>query len=253
MSNIVLGIDIGATGIKGALVDTEKGCLVTERVRFLTPSTGEIAPMTEVIQTLKKTIGYEDGKPIGIGFPTLIRHGVICSKGNLNAEWIGLHVNTYFREVLQGETVVLNDADAAGIAEWTFGSIGKKEGTILFLTLGTGVGSALFRDGVMIPNLELGHLQYKKSLLEHYISNRTRKEKGYSLKKWAKKLDAGMAYLQYLFSPDEIILGGGISKKFDRFSPYFNQTTCLIQAATLGNDAGIIGAAYHAVQAIEKK
>jgi polyphosphate glucokinase len=239
----ILGIDIGGTGIKGAPVNISKGVLSDDRYRVETP---QPATPYEVAQAVKKLAEHFNwtGK-IGCGFPAIVRRGVALSAANIDKTWVGIDVQALFRDVTGCPIVVLNDADAAGIAEMCFGAAKGRSGVVLVMTIGTGIGSALFVDGKLIPNTELGHLQFKGTIAERYCSNATRKREDLSWKEWGTRFDEYVAHLKRLFSPECIILGGGQSRKLEKFAEFI-KTEVEILPAQLLNDAGIIGAAIAA-------
>lgn len=246
---LVLGIDIGGTGIKGALVDVEKGTFVTERFRLDTPQ-----PSTPdaVAETLKKVIDHFEWKgPVGIGFPAIIRHDVAHSAANIHKDWKGVHLSEFFADHVHLPLTVINDADAAGLAAMEFGTGNGHDGVVVFLTIGTGIGSALFLNGKLLPNSEFGHLLFKGKIAEKYISKKARKEK-YSEEEWGKYWNLYLEYLERIISPDLIILGGGGSKKFEEIEPYLSLETKVV-ASQLLNSAGIIGAALYAHQTLGPK
>jgi polyphosphate glucokinase len=243
---LVLGIDIGGTGIKGALVDINKGVFTTERFRLKTPQ-----PSTPqaVADTLKEVIDHFDWKgKVGIGFPAIVRHDVAQSAANIHEDWKGLHLSEFFSEHVHLPMTVINDADAAGLAAMEFGTGNGHEGVILFLTIGTGIGSALFLDGKLIPNSEFGHLFFNNKIAEKFVSKKARKEK-YSAEEWGAYWNEYVQYLERIISPDLIILGGGGSKRFEEIEPYLNVDTKVV-ASKLLNSAGIIGAALFAHQSL---
>jgi polyphosphate glucokinase len=248
---IILGIDVGATGIKGGLVDIHKGQLVSERIKMGTPKPAEPESVAEVIKELIENFDW-DGGTIGCGFPSIIKNGVCHSAANIASSWIGLDAAEYLKKKTGYSFAIVNDADAAGLAELLYGKAKSMQGTVMLLTLGTGIGSAIFIDGKLVPNTELGHLFYKKSVAENYVSNRARKERELSYKDWGKELNLYLEHLNKIFSPELIILGGGVSKRFELYSKYFTVDTKVV-SANLYNDAGIIGAAIHAMQDAEKK
>ena len=238
----VLGIDVGATGIKGALVDTKKGEMIGERLKIATPnkSTPE-----NVVKVIKEVIDHFDwkGKDLGIGFPSIIRRGQTLSAANIDKKWLNFEAEKFFNKELRANLALINDADAAGISERYHGAAKNVEGTVILLTLGTGIGSAFFKDGVLVPNTELGHLHYKKSIAEHYAANSARENKDLNFEEWGEELEKVLLYIEHLFSPDLFILGGGISKKFHKFSKYLVKVRAEIVPAEMRNEAGIIGAA----------
>ncbi|GLR17112.1 polyphosphate--glucose phosphotransferase [Portibacter lacus] len=240
--DIVLGIDVGATGIKGNLVNIKKGTLVGERCKIATPnhSTPE-----NIVKVIKKIIEHFDweGKDIGIGFPSIISNGRTLSAANIDRKWMDFEAEKFFKKELKANLSLINDADAAGISERYHGAAKDVKGTVILLTLGTGIGSAIFRDGKLIPNTELGHLKYKKSITEHYAANSARENKGLKYSEWGGELENVLLYIEHLFSPDLFILGGGISKKFNKYEKYLSKVRAKVIAAEMKNEAGIIGAA----------
>lgn len=241
-----LGIDIGGSGIKGAVVDTEKGELVNERLRIPTPQPSTPEAVALVVKEL--VARHEWTGPIGCTFPAIIRRGVAHSAANVDKGWIGMNVETLIADATGQPVVVLNDADAAGLAEMVYGAGKGVDGTVILLTFGTGIGSAFFLNGQLLPNTELGHLEFNGMTAEHRASDRIREEEDLSWKKWGKRVGEYLRHVEFLFSPDLLILGGGVSKKFDEFSAYLETETRVVPAA-LRNDAGIVGAAMAAIQA----
>lgn len=240
----ILGVDIGGSGIKGAIVNTETGELVTERHRIETPKP---ATPDAVAKVLTQLIEYFDWcGPVGCGFPAAIQHGIARTASNISPKFIGTHVDKLFSETTNCPCYCLNDADAAGIAEMTYGIGRDRKGVVLLITIGTGLGSVLFTDGVLLPNTELGHVYLphgKKG--EHHASDAVRKTEDLSWKSWSKRFNEYLELMEALFWPDLIILGGGASKKFDKFSKYLT-LEAPIEPAALLNQAGIIGAAVFA-------
>ena len=243
----ILGIDIGGTGIKGAPVDTDTGTLLAKRYRQLTPDGAKPGPIAEVVKSV--AIQFDWHAPIGCGFPAVIRKGVAETAANINQKWIGTNVAQLFSEATGCPVYVVNDADAAGLAEVTFGAGKGVRGVVMMITIGTGLGSALFIDGKLVPNTELGHIEVECNEAESIASDVVRKQQDLSWKKWAKRLDKYLNTLENLFFPDLIILGGGAVKKQDQFLPLLTLHTRVIPAE-LGNDAGIVGAALAAKHAI---
>jgi len=244
--NQVLGIDIGGTGIKGAPVDVEKGTLTADRYRLLTPKPALPAAVADVVAEVVAKFGG-DG-PVGATFPAVIRAGVAETAANVDKSWIGEDVAKRFGTAVGRPFVVLNDADAAGLAEMRFGAGRNKQGVVMMVTLGTGIGSALFLNGVLVPNTELGHLELGGKEAEKRASEIVREEKHLSWKKWGARVDAYLRYLELLFSPDLFVIGGGISKKATKFFGYL-KTRAPIVPAQLLNEAGIVGAAVAAMEA----
>jgi polyphosphate glucokinase len=241
----ILGIDIGGTGIKGAPVETDTGSLLAERFRLPTPEGAKPDPVAAMVKEI--AIQFDWHAPIGCGFPAVIRNGVAESAANISQRWIGTNAAQLFSVATQCPVYVLNDADAAGLAEVTFGAGRGVKGVILMITIGTGLGSALFINGILVPNTELGHIEVDSEDAETLASDEARKDQDLSWKKWAKRLDKYLNSLERLFSPDLMILGGGAVKKQDQFLPLITVRTNVVPAA-LGNDAGIVGAALAARQ-----
>lgn len=240
----LLGIDIGGSGIKGAIVDIEKGEFVGERHRIDTPQPAKPKPVAEVVAEIVKHFDYSG--PIGVTFPAIIRNGIAFSAANVDQEFIGTDISQLIHTETGLPTVTLNDADAAGVAEMRFGIGQEQSGTVIMLTLGTGIGSAFFRNGMLFPNTELGHIYLDNGLeAESYAAGRIRDEQELSWKKWGKRVNKVFQHIDYIFSPDLIIVGGGISKKYEKYFPYIDIQADL-QPAQLRNDAGIIGAALAA-------
>jgi polyphosphate glucokinase len=236
----ILGIDIGGTGIKGAPVETEQGVLLAERYRLITPEGAKPAPVAEVVREIAQHFEWKSN--IGCGFPAVIRNGVAETAANISVKWIGTDVAQLFAEATGCKVHVVNDADAAGLAEMTFG-VGKGvRGVVMMVTIGTGLGTALFVDGKLVPNTELGHIEIECVDAETIASDEVRKQQDLSWKKWAKRFNKYLTTLEKLFSPDLFILGGGAVKNLDQFQPHITIHTKII-AAEFGNDAGIVGAA----------
>jgi polyphosphate glucokinase len=238
----ILGIDVGATGIKGNLVDVENGVIVDKRLKIKTPAKSTPANVLGVMNEIIEHFDWK-GKPVGVGFPAIVQHGKTMSAANVDNSWLGFSARKFLEKGTGCPLSLVNDADAAGIAEIEFGQGKGVLGTVILVTLGTGLGSALFHDGKLIPNTELGHLKWKDKVIEKYMSNKVREINNMSWKSWGKELNKGLSHIDFLFSPDLIVLGGGISKKFNVFSAYLNGTKSKIVAAEMKNDAGIIGAA----------
>jgi polyphosphate glucokinase len=239
------GIDIGGSGIKGALVDTQTGELLTERQRIATPQ-----PSTP--QAVAKVVGQlaaEAGSPrlIGATFPAIIQHGVARSAANVDHSWIGTDADKAFTDATGSDVYVLNDADAAGLAEVRFGAARDVTGLVIVLTFGTGIGSGIFVDGRLVPNSELGHLELDGKDAESAAAASVRDRKGLSYGDWAKRVNRYLRHVEALFTPDLFVLGGGISKHADKWLPDIHITTP-IRIATLLNNAGIVGAAIAAVE-----
>ena len=240
--NTVMGIDIGGTGVKAALVDTAAGTMTTERVRLPTPQPATPAAVMTAIQELRRQLQWQG--PVGCGFPGLVKSGRVERAPNLDSSWIGYDLAGELRLQLDAPSAAIgNDADAAGLAEFRFGAGRGETGTVMLVTLGTGIGSAVFRDGVLLPDTELGRLELRGKVAEERAAASIRTKKGLSWKKWAKRLDDYLVHVEYLVGVDLFIIGGGISKKPEKFFPYLSGVGCRVEAARLGNAAGIIGAA----------
>ncbi|MDB4438795.1 ROK family protein [bacterium] len=239
--NRILGIDVGATGIKSAIVDLQEGTLITERFKLQTPVSGKPKEMIDVIHQIVEHFDWE-GKPIGLGFPAIIKNDISWSASNIHESWIGFKIKNEIEAQTGCSCVVINDADAAGLAELSFGKGKGIKGTMILLTLGTGIGSAIFNDGVLLPNTELGHLKYKDSIAEKYAANSSRKLKDLSWEEYGTELNDVLEHIDFVFSPNLILLGGGISKKFKNFSDYISSGLNVCPAEKF-NNAGIIGAA----------
>lgn len=237
----ILGIDVGATGIKGAIVDIEKGRLITERIKYPTPKPATPQAMTEVMRKLVEELNWK-GKPVGIGFPAIIKDGLALSASNIDDSWIDFPIVGFLNKKLKCPVNVINDADAAGLAEHKFGGGATVDGLVVLLTLGTGIGSAVFHNGVLIPNTELGHLKWRDSIIEKYASNNARETKDLSFKVWGKELNKVLKHLEFVLSPDHFIIGGGISKRFHKYKEYLD-CSATVEPAKMLNNAGIIGAA----------
>jgi polyphosphate glucokinase len=243
----ILGIDIGGSGIKGALVDVAQGSLISERVRLPTPQPARPEPVRQVVATLVQQFAWHG--PVGCTFPAIIKGGVAYTAANVDSSWIGTNIQTVFAASTGCSIIVLNDADAAGLAELTFGAARGQLGTVLMLTFGTGIGSALLVGGRLVPNTELGHLIISNQTAEAFASDRTRKRQHLSWKRWARRLEALFEHLERLFAPDLFVVGGGVSKDDQHFLPLLNVRTPIVPAA-LRNRAGIIGAALAAAAAL---
>ncbi|HLT17935.1 MAG TPA: ROK family protein [Thermomicrobiales bacterium] len=247
--NIVLGIDIGGSGIKGALVDVEAGELVERRFRIPTPQPSKPKKVAAVVKQIVDH--FEWNGPVGATFPAIVRGGRVYSAANVHKSWIGTDGRALFEAQTGLPFELVNDADAAGIAEMTYGAGKGRTGTVLMLTLGTGIGSALFRDGVLVPNTELGHLIFKGSDAEHYAADSVREAEKLSWKAWGKRVAAYLDHVEYLFSPNLIIIGGGVSKKHEHYFRYFHTEAQVVPAKML-NEAGIIGAALEAHRSMQR-
>ena len=245
------GIDIGGSGIKGAPVDLNAGRFAQDRLRIPTPQPGTPDAVAEVVKEILDHFEVEDGTPIGVAFPAPVKPGkTLDFMANLDQGWIGLDV-ARFLSTKTGRTIhVVNDADAAGLAEVHYGAAQNVPGLVIATTLGTGIGTALIVDGVLVPNTELGHLDLEGKDAEHYASDGARSRKDLNWKKWGKRLTKYYRLLEKYFNPDLFVVGGGVSKKSEKFFPYIDVTTPMVPAKLL-NDAGIVGSAYYAAHQLE--
>lgn len=246
----ILGIDIGGSGIKGAPVLTETGELLSPRHRIPTPNSGKPRPMAKVVAAVSQHFDWRG--PIGCGFPAVVKGGVAHSAANIHERWVGTDASALFSKATGCEVIVINDADAAGLAEMAFGAGRDRKGVVLLVTIGTGLGTVLFTDGHLVPNMEFGHLEVDCEDAELRASDAARKRDKLSWKKWSRRLDRYLLTLDRLLSPNLIILGGGVSKRHEKFIPRLSVQTEVVPAL-LGNQAGMIGAALAAKQYIEKK
>lgn len=244
----ILGIDIGGTGIKGAIVDTSTGELLTEKFRLKTPKPAKPDEVAKTVHQIAEHFNWK-GKA-GAGFPTPLAHGKCMSGGNLDPDWKGVHVDQLFGKVTGLDFTVINDADAAAEAEMHFGAGKGKEGLVAVITLGTGIGSGLFFNGQLIPNTELGHVSYKDAAFEKYAADSIRKKEDLSYSKWGRRLNKYFKHIELILSPDLFIIGGGASKKMDRFKDEITIATPIIPAENQ-NEAGIIGAAMGAYDGVK--
>ena len=248
MSKHAFGIDIGGSGIKGAPVDVKKGAFAAERLRIPTPQPATPDAVAETVTDLLDHFEVDRKTAVGVTFPAIIQHGVARSAANVDQSWINTDVAQVLSERSGRDCWVVNDADAAGIAEVTYGQRGGTDGVVLVTTLGTGVGSALFVDGTLVPNTELGHLTLHGDSAEKYMADSARTREELDWETWAGRLQEYFSMIELLLSPDLILIGGGVSKKHEKYLPLLDLRT-EIRPATLRNEAGIIGAAALAHQA----
>jgi len=239
----VLGIDVGGSGIKGAPVDTETGKLLGERIRIKTPKQAEPEPVVQVVAEIARSFDWKG--PIGIGFPAPIKTGITMMAANVSEKWVGTNADDLFTRVTGCDCTMINDADAAGLAEMKFGAGVGQPGTVIMVTLGTGIGSAIFYRGVLLPNTEFGHLEVQGRDAESRASDAARQRDELSWKKYAKRLNLFLASMERLFWPDLFIVGGGISKVSEKYLPLLEIETPIVPAQLL-NEAGIVGAALAA-------
>ncbi|WP_022884007.1 polyphosphate--glucose phosphotransferase [Glaciibacter superstes] len=243
-----IGIDIGGTGIKGAVVDLGTGELLSERIKLATPKGGKPDDIIETTRELLETVSSGVGDlPIGVCFPAIVKNGHTMSAANVSKEWIGLAAEDLFENGLDRPIHFVNDADAAGYAEARFGAARDVPGVVLLTTLGTGIGSALLNDGVLVPNTELGHLEIDGHDYETKAAYSAKERDDLSWEKWAHRLQKYYTTLEALFSPDLFIVGGGVSKNYDDFIPLLDLKTRIIPAVHR-NNAGILGSAALAVK-----
>jgi len=241
MAMHVLGIDIGGSGIKAAPVDVTTGKLLADRQKIETPRPARPEAVRDVVKKL--TTSFNWSGPVGITFPGVVTDGVTRTAANLGPAWIGLDAATLFTRAIGNPVRVLNDADAAGVAEMTFGAGVGEKGTVLMLTFGTGIGSALFTQGILVPNTEFGHIEIRGRDAETRASEHAKELHDLSWDKWAGRVDEYMHHLEALLSPQLIIVGGGVSKQADKWVPKLTGVRARIVPATLLNEAGIVGAA----------
>jgi polyphosphate glucokinase len=243
-----LGIDIGGSGIKGAPVDVGRGELLAERYRLRTPQPSTPKAVGKAVLKVVKHFGWKG--PVGCTFPAVVKKGVVYSAANVDRSWIGVDGRRLLEEKIGCPVLLINDADAAAMAEMEFGAGRNRDGVVFLLTFGTGIGTAIFVDGVLVPNTELGHMEVRLEgrasvEAEEYASDRIRKAEKLKWRKWAARVSEYLCYLEDLFSPDLFIVGGGVSKKQDRFLPLLDTRTEVVPAELL-NEAGIVGAALAA-------
>lgn len=236
----VLGIDVGGSAVKGAPVDIKTGEVLAPRLRIATPEPPKPEDMAQIVAEIARHFSWNG--PIGCGFPAALPQGIVLTAANIHKNWIGVDVASLFAEATGCPTKVINDADAAGIAEMWYGAGKGHDGVVMVITLGTGIGTALFTNGHLLPNTELGHLELNGRDAEQWASAAARKRDKLSWKRWAKRLNAYLNRLEEHFYPDLIIVGGGVSKRSEKFFPYLNLRAELVPAQ-FRNLAGIIGAA----------
>lgn len=237
----VLGIDIGGSGVKGAIVDVKTGELLTDRHRIPTPKP---ATPEAVIKTIEEIVQHFDWHgPMGCGYPGVVKGGKTRTAANVHERWINFPIEKELSRLTGQAVRVINDADAAGLAEMCFGAGQNRDGIVVMITLGTGIGVAMFTDGHLVPNLELGHLEMDGEEAEHRAADSAREREDLSWKKWAKRVDKYLYTLEKLLWPDLFIIGGGVSKEWDKFSPYLEKVSVEIVPAEMRNQAGIVGAA----------
>jgi polyphosphate glucokinase len=239
----LLGIDVGGSGIKGAPVDLTAGRLAVARHKVLTPQPATPGAVAAAVAELASQ--FDTRGPVGVAVPAVVMHGVARTAANIDPAWIDCDIGQLLQEALGRPVAALNDADAAGLAEMRFGAGRDRRGTVVLLTLGTGIGSSVFVDGVLLPNTEFGHLDIRGKDAEHRASAQVREAEGLSWEKWAARLSEVLVAIEQLVWPDLYIIGGGISRKHEKFLSLLQCRTAVVPAA-LGNDAGIVGAALAA-------
>jgi polyphosphate glucokinase len=239
-----LGIDIGGSGIKGAPVDLAKGQFAKDRLRYENPKLSSPKAVVDIVAQIAEHFADDTGdSPIGVTLPAVVTNGVVRTAANIDPAWIGADARSLLSNRLGRPVTVLNDADAAGLGELQFGAARNAGGLVLVSTLGTGIGSALFYDGVLIPNSELGHLEIDGRDAEHRASSSVKDDKNLSWQEWAERLQRYYSHVENLLWPDLIVVGGGVSRKADKFLPLLHLRAPIV-AAQLQNSAGIIGAAW---------
>lgn len=234
------GVDIGGSGMKAAIVDLASGELASRRFRIPTPKPASPRAMAAVVAELVSSHGWTD--PIGVGFPGIVRHGVVHSAANVDPSWVGVDADAVFTDACGVDVAMVNDADAAGLAEMEWGAGRDVDGVVVVLTFGTGIGSGLFVDGTLVPNTELGHLELDGRDAETYAAASAREREGISWKQWAPRVERYLRHVEMLFSPDLFIVGGGASKSAAKWLPRLAIETPIVPAA-MENNAGIAGAA----------
>ncbi|MEO7122352.1 MAG: polyphosphate--glucose phosphotransferase [Lacisediminihabitans sp.] len=243
MSNAAVGIDIGGTGIKGAVVDVTTGELLSDRIKIATPHGGEPDAIVSTVHKLLKKLGHLGKKePVGVCFPAIIIKGKTLSAANVSKKWIGLEAERLFEKALKRDIHFVNDADAAGYAENRYGAAKSATGLTIMTTLGTGIGTALIYNGVLIPNAELGHIEIDGVDYETQAAYSAKERDELTWQQWAGRLQKYYSHLEAYFSPDLFVVGGGVSKEYEDFLPLLELTTPIVPA-TLRNNAGILGAA----------
>ena len=238
-----MGIDIGGSGIKGAPVDLSVGELAEDRIRIDTPQPSTPSAVAAVVAEIVASFSY-DG-PVGCTIPSVVKHGVVATAANIDDGWIGLDGRELLERSLRTPVTLLNDADAAGVAELAYGAARDVPGLVCLLTFGTGIGSALFADGTLVPNTEFGHLEFRGGEAEDYASARVRKDENLSWEDWGVRVGEYLRHLERVISPDLFILGGGVSRRLEMFEQYLDCSTPIVPAQ-LRNNAGIVGAALAA-------
>jgi polyphosphate glucokinase len=239
-SDLAFGIDIGGSGMKAGPVDLGTGELTQDRFKIETPRPATPPAMADVVRQLVEHFGWPG--PVGVAFPAVVRNGVAKSAANIDRSWIDIDVDAVFTKAAGRRVHVVNDADAAGLAEVRYGAGRNRRGVVLMLTLGTGIGSGLFVDGALVPNTEFGHIEMDGREGEAWAAASARERDGLSWKRWAKRLSEYLQRIEALVSPDLVILGGGVSRQADKWLHHLDVDVEIVPAA-LANEAGIVGAA----------
>ncbi|NNF81433.1 MAG: ROK family protein [Flavobacteriaceae bacterium] len=246
---VLLGLDIGGSGMKAAMVDSETGELVSERFRLPTPKPATPEAVAEVVHKICKHFKWEG--PVGVSFPTVVKKGKALLSSNLDKEWKKTKIDKKFKAHCGNDFYIVNDADAASIAEMNYGAGKGNKGLVITITVGTGLGSGVYFKGKLLRNFELGRIYWKNGeIIELYAADSARKREKLSLKQWAKRFDKFLNHVEWTMHPDLFIIGGGISKKFDEFKGYLSTKTKVV-AAQSQNNAGIIGAAEFAKEHLD--
>lgn len=241
-----MGVDVGGSGVKGAVVDLETGQLVGERFRLETPQPATPEAVTKTVAEVVRHFNWSG--PLGVTYPGVVVDGVVQTAANVDSSWIGRNVEQEMSTALGGQRVtVLNDADAAGLAEQRYGAGRNQDGVVLLLTFGTGIGSALIHHGMLLPNTEFGHVEVGGKEAEHRAASSVMERRGWSYRKWTRQVTKVLVSIENAIWPDLIIAGGGISKKADKWVPLLKNRTPVV-AAQLLNTAGIVGAAMAAAE-----
>lgn len=241
VTELRIGIDIGGTGIKGAIVDTAAGKLVSKRIRKKTPQPSTPAGVADVVGAVLSKL--DCGGKIGIGFPSVVADGLVSTANNIDDGWIGENVRELLQDALGREVVVVNDADAAALGEWRFGSARGEAGKVLVLTFGTGIGSGLIVDGVLMPNLEIGQIEFEGVRpAEQFFSARAREDRGIDWDQWGEDVGRFIDYVVSVINPDLLVFGGGAAKEWEQFAHQIPDRLGVVKAG-LANNAGIVGAA----------
>ncbi len=244
----IFGVDIGGSGIKGAPVDLDLGDLAQPRHKVLTPHPATPEGVAEKVKEVVDHFGWQG--PVGVTFPGVITDGTVRTAANVDKSWVGTHIEGLLEESLGASCPVtaLNDADAAGLAEMRFGAGKGRTGTVIVLTFGTGIGSGLFTNGVLVPNTELGHLELDGHDAEKRASSKVKEDHDMSYPHWAKRVEKYLAHVEMLFSPELLVIGGGVSRKSEKFLPHIEGIRADLVPAQLQNNAGIVGAAMRAAE-----